>query len=240
MQLSPRRSFLAGAAAGLLGACGGGAVSQAPAPSCPRVPALVSCRGDSLTSGSIAPSPTVGGGAYLDVRPVERLQQLLAGAALCIDHGVPAQGVGELVPGWASSLRVEPASVLVLRWGGADAIGGTEPDAFEQRLLQITRQALAAGKRVVLPGLIQMARKAEWQDVIGMTADVFADRAARAAAIDASVRRVAQATGAAWVDIRALRFDGAADIADAVHPAQAYSDRCAQAIAAAVLPLLTN
>lgn len=240
--MTARRSFIAGAASGLLVACGGGAVSNVPAaapvPACPRLPALVSCWGDSITSGSIAPSPDVAGGTYLAVRPVERLQQMLAAQAWCIDRGVPALSVEDLWPGWESSVRMDPAAVLVLRVGGADTLGGVSVQRFEGLLHELVLTCQRAGKRVVLPGVIHMARKPEWQDRIGLTAEVYAAKADKAAQMDRAVQAVALATGAVHVDVRALPFAGPADIADAVHPAQAYADRCVAAIAAAVRGVL--
>lgn len=233
--MADRRSILLGTAAGALAACGGGAAPVGYV-GASRRPALVACIGDSLFSGGIHLSPTGDQAGWLSPRPVLLLRQQLG--VDCIDYSRGGFGARALLSSWETDLLVEPSNCVVLRLGGADAIGGVEPSEFKGDLAELVRLALAAGRRVVLPGLPWMARRPAWQDPIGMTQAVFVDRAARAAAIDSAVREVALDAGVPFVDIRSLPFQGAEDLADAVHLAQPYANRCIAAIAAAVRPLL--
>jgi hypothetical protein len=72
--------------------------------------------------------------------------------------------------------------------------------------------AQAAGKRVLLVGVIATAT--------GETDD-----------FDLAVERTADAHGTGFVDVRAVPYTLPDDLADAVHPAQAWSDRITALIA---------
>lgn len=204
-------------------------------PAAAAIDRLVSVYGDSATAGSYSATPLAAQRSYLAVRPVARMVQALGAGWAGIDRGIPGWGTGEHWLGWESTIAMDPASITVLRFGAGDAALSTDPVVFEARLLAMTRIVQAAGKRAVLPGVIHVARRPEWQDPIGVTAEVISDKARWFAEMDQRVRNVSSATGGAFVDIRALRFDGAVDIADAVHPAQGYANRCADAIAVAIL-----
>ena len=232
-----RRTFLAGVSLGTLAACGGGAVATAPA--CAAPPTLISIWGDSTHSGGFARTPQEAGGGYLNPRPTARVVQQLGGAALGIDRSIPGWGIEAHAGGWASTMAMDPAGVIVLRFGGADTLGGIPPDLFSAVLNTMAGVAQLAGKRVVLVGIIYLARRPEWQDPIGMTADIVAAQQLRSAVLNDAVRAVATRRALPFADIRALPFDPATDIADAVHPAQGYSNRCADAIAACLKPLLS-
>lgn len=234
--MSARRTFLSGAALGGLAACGGGAVATAP--SCAAPLALVSFWGDSTHSGGFARTPQEAGGGYLSPRPTARVVQQLAGAALGIDRSIPGWGIEAQAGGWASTMAMDPAAVAVLRFGGADTLGTITPEAFAATLDAMVDVAQRAGKRVVLAGIIYLARRPEWQEPIGMTAAIVTAMQSRRAELNTAVRAVATRRALPFADIGALPFDPLADIADAVHPAQGYSDRCADAIAACLKPLL--
>ena len=206
-----RRNFAAGATLGALAACGGGAVSSQ---TCNRA-VLVDCIGDSSFCGF-----------ELAQRPIKRIEATTG--AQCINHAIP---------GWplathAATFDVtdSPASTVILRVGGADTLTLTPPAAFTAQLASQVAAAQGAGKRVILVGVIHTVRKPVEQNAIGIDAEAYERFAAHSQLMDNAVRAVAAMHAADFVDIRALRFDGAIDIWDAVHPAQAYSDRCADAI----------
>lgn len=196
--------------AALCAGCGGG-----------DQPRVIEWYGDSLTFGSIAgPSGEL---TRLAVPPVRRAQELLGGAALCVDLSLPGATVRDALDGvammpfgpFADHVRTTQASTLVIRYGGADAIRGTPLADFERDLAAMVRLAQAAGKRVLLVGVIATTS--------GIT-DAF----------DLAVERTADATGAGFVDVRAVPYSLPDDLADAVHPAQAWSDRMTAAIVLAI------
>jgi hypothetical protein len=233
--MAQRRDLLLGAVSGALTACGGAAGPAGYAAADTQLP-LVGCIGDSLFSGGVHLSPSGDQTGWLSPRPVLLMRRLLG--VDCIDYSRGGFGAAALLSSWGTDLLVEPSRCVVLRLGGADAIGGVDPAQFERDLDQLVALARAAGKAVVLPGLPWMARRPDWQDPIGMTQAVYIDRAERAAAMNTAVRRVASAADVPFVDIRSLPFTGPTDLADAVHLGQDYANRCVAAIAAAVRPLL--
>jgi hypothetical protein len=120
---------------------------------------------------------------------------------------------------FAEHVATTPASVLVVRYGGADALRGVPLAEFEQDLAELVRLAQAAHKRVLLAG------------VIATTSGVTDD-------FDLAVERTADALGAGFVDVRAVPYALPDDLADGVHPAQAWSDRITAAIVRHLRPLL--
>jgi len=216
--LKPRRWRCALLAA-LCAGCGGGDTPP------PRAPRVVEFYGDSLTFGSIAgPSGEL---TRLAVPPVRRAQELLGASALCVDLSLPGATVRDALDGvammpfgrFAEHVATTPASVLVVRYGGADALRGVPLAEFEQDLAELVRLAQAAHKRVLLVGVIATPTGAT---------DAF----------DLAVERTADALGAGFVDVRAVPFALPDDLADGVHPAQAWSDRITAAIVRHLRPLL--
>ena len=212
------RCWLCGLLAVLCAGCGGGSPAEPPAAPAPRV---IEFYGDSLTFGSIeGPAGTL---TRLAVPPVRRAQELLGTSALCVDLSLPGATVADALAGvammpfgrFADHVATTQASVLVIRYGGADAIRGTPLADFERDLAAMVRLAQAAGKRVLLVGVIATTS--------GIT-DPF----------DLAVERTADATGAGFVDVRAVPYTMPDDLADAVHPAQAWSDRMTAAIVLAI------
>lgn len=184
-------------------------------------PRVIEWYGDSLTFGSVAgPSGEL---TRLPVPPVRRAQELLGDAALCVDLSLPGATVRDALDGvammpfgrFAEHVAATQASVLVVRYGGADAIRGTPLADFERDLAAMVRLAQAAGKRVLLVGVIATPT--------GATDD-----------FDLAVERAADALGAGFVDVRAVPYSLPDDLADAVHPAQAWSDRMTAAIVLAI------
>ena len=208
---NPRR-WLCALLAALCVGCGGGA-GPAPAPAV----RVIEFYGDSLTFGSIAgPSGTL---TRLGVPPVRRAQELLGDAALCVDLSLPGATVADALAGvammpfgrFADHVAATPAQTLVIRYGGADAIRGTQLPTFERDLASMVTLAQAAGKTVWLVGVIATPS--------GVT-DAY----------DLAVERTADALGAGFVDVRAVPFAFPDDLADGVHPAQPWADRLTAAI----------
>ena len=195
--------------------CGGGGDAPAPAPA--PAPRVIEFYGDSLTFGSI--SGADGTLTRLAVPPVRRAQELLGAAALCVDLSLPGATVADALAGaammpfsaFAQHVSATAASTLVIRYGGADALRGTPLAAFERDLGAMVTQAQAAGKTVLLVGVITLPG--------GATDDY-----------DLAVERAADAHGAGFVDVRAVPVTFPDDLADPVHPAQAWSDRITAAI----------
>jgi hypothetical protein len=195
--------------ASLCAGCGGG---DAP----PALP-VVEFYGDSLTFGSI--SGPAGELTRLDVPPVRRAQELLVDAAVCVDLSLPGATVADALAGvpmmpfgrFADHVATTSAQTLVIRYGGADAIRGTPLQEFSRDLEQLVSLAKKANKHVVLVGVI--ATKT------GVTDDY-----------DLTVERVADSFGVGFVDVRAVPVDLDTDLADAVHPAQKWSDDVTAAI----------
>lgn len=208
------RCWLCGLLAVLCAGCGGGSPDEPPAAPAPRV---IEFYGDSLTFGSIAgPSGEL---TRLAVPPVRRAQELLGGAAMCVDLSLPGATVRDALDGvnmmpfgrFADHVRTTRADTLVIRYGGADAIRGTPLADFERDLTTLVTLAQSAGKTVLLVGVIATSS--------GVTDD-----------FDLAVERVADAMGAGFVDVRAVPYALPDDLADGVHPAQAWSDRITAAI----------
>lgn len=217
MMTAKPRCWLCALLAALCAGCGGG---DAP----PALP-VVEFYGDSLTFGSI--EGPAGELTRLAVPPVRRAQQQLEDAAVCVDLSLPGATVRDALDGvammpfgrFAEHVATTTASVLVVRYGGADALRGVAVADFERDLAELVRLAQAAHKRVLLVGVIATPT--------GATDD-----------FDLAVERTADALGAGFVDVRAVPATLPDDLADAVHPAQAWSDRTTAAIVRHLRPLL--
>lgn len=209
------RCWLCGLLAALCAGCGGGSPDESPAAPAQRV---IEFYGDSLTFGSI--EGPAGSLTRLAVPPVRRAQELLGDSALCVDLSLPGATVADALAGvammpfgrFAEHVAGTAASVLVIRYGGADAVRGTPLANFERDLGEMVSLAQAAGKTVLLVGVIAT------QD--GATDD-----------FDLAVERTADALGTGFVDVRAVPVTFPDDLADGVHPAQAWSDRITALIA---------
>mgnify|MGYP003527608969 FL=1 len=209
------RCWLCGLLAALCAGCGGGSPDEPPAAPTPRV---IEFYGDSLTFGSI--EGPAGSLTRLAVPPVRRAQELLGDAALCVDLSLPGATVADALAGvammpfgrFADHVRTTQASTLVIRYGGADAMRGTQLADFERDLGEMVSLAQAAGKTVLLVGVIATTT--------GVTDDY-----------DLAVERAADAFGTGFIDVRAVPVTWPDDLADNVHPAQAWSDRITALIA---------
>ena len=213
------RCWLCTLLAALCAGCGG---DSQPSPLAPQA-RIIEFYGDSLTFGSIAgPSGEL---TRLGVPPVRRAQELLGDAALCVDLSLPGATVRDALDGvammpfgrFADHMQATGASTLVVRYGGADALRGVPVADFEHDLSRLVTLAQAAGKRVLLVGVIATPS--------GVTDDY-----------DLAVERTADALGTGFVDVRAVPVTFPDDLADGVHPAQAWSDRLTAAIVRPLQP----
>ena len=209
------RCWLCGLLAVLCAGCGGGSPAEPPAAPAPRV---IEFYGDSLTFGSIeGPAGTL---TRLAVPPVRRAQELLGDSALCVDLSLPGATVADALAGvammpfgrFAEHVRTTQASTLVIRYGGADAVRGTPLADFERDLEAMVSLAKKSHKLILLVGVIATTS--------GVTDDY-----------DLAVERVADAHATGFVDVRSVPFTLPDDLADDVHPAQAWSDRITALIA---------
>jgi hypothetical protein len=174
--------------------------------------------GDSLTFGSI--EGPAGELARLSVPPVRRAQELLGDGFLCVDYSLPGATAADALAGvagmpfgpFAEHVKTTSARLLVIRYGGADAVRGTPLADFERDLGEMVTLAQAAGKTVLLVGVIATTT--------GVTDDY-----------DLAVERAADAFGTGFIDVRAVPVTWPDDLADDVHPAQAWSDRITALIA---------
>ena len=215
--MTTARCWLCTLLAALCAGCGGGGAPPVAPPPQADAQQVVEFYGDSLTFGSIAgPSGEL---TRLGVPPVRRAQELLGDAALCVDLSLPGATVADALAGvammpfgrFADHVAATAAQTLVIRYGGADAIRGTPLPDFERDLSALVTLAQAAGKTVWLVGVINTP---------GGETDAY----------DLAVERTADALGLGFVDVRAVPFAFPDDLADGVHPAQAWSDRLTAAI----------
>lgn len=221
--MSPRH-WLYALLAALCAGCGGGDGSVPPATR------MIAFYGDSLTFGSIA--GPAGELARLSVPPVRRAQELLGDGFLCVDYSLPGATAADALAGvagmpfgpFADHIKTTAATTLVLRYGGADAVRGVALADFERDLEALVSLARKSHKQVLLVGVIPLHP----------AGDVTQAMADRADAFDAAVERVADAHATGWVDVRAVPATLPDDLADPVHPAQAWSDRITAAIARAL------
>ena len=216
------RHWLYALLAALCAGCGGGDGSVPPATR------MIAFYGDSLTFGSIA--GPAGELARLSVPPVRRAQELLGDGFLCVDYSLPGATAADALAGvagmpfgpFADHIKTTAATTLVLRYGGADAARGVALPDFERNLSALVGLSQAAGKTVLLVGVI-----AFYSNGGAMTQDLVE----RADEFNAAVKRVADAYGTGFVDVRTVPVTFPDDLADDVHPAQAWSDRITALIA---------
>ena len=213
------RCWLCALLAALCAGCGG---DSQPSPLAPQA-RIIEFYGDSLTFGSIA--GPAGELTRLAVPPVRRAQELLGASALCVDLSLPGATVRDALDGvammpfgrFADHMQATGADTLVIRYGGADALRGVSLTDFERDLSALVTLAQAAGKTVWLVGVIATPT--------GVTDD-----------FDLAVERTADAFGVGFVNVRAVSVTFPADLADGVHPAQAWSDRLTAAIVRPLQP----
>lgn len=210
------RALLLVVVAVLVAACGGGDASPAPRP-------VVAVYGDSLASGHLATPP-----GRLAVPPARRLQEMLGEQALVVDYAQPGARVADALAGaatmplqaFAEHVRTATPDVVVLRFGGADALLGTPPENFARDVAQLVALARAEGAAVVLVGLPHHPAHER-----------------RLQALDAAAAGIARAAGLPWVDLLAVP---AGELADGTHPSQGYADALVAPIAAEIIATLAR
>ena len=210
----------------LCAGCGDGGVDGGDG-SAPRATRVIAFYGDSLTFGSIA--GPAGELARLSVPPVRRAQELLGDGALAVDMSLPGATAADALAGvagmpfgpFADHVKTTAATTLVLRYGGADAVRGVPLPDFERNLSTMVGLAQAAGKTPLLVGVIAFHANGG-----AMTQDLVE----RADEFNAAVKRVAGAYNTGFADVRSVPVTFPDDLADPVHPAQAWSDRITAAI----------
>ncbi len=222
---------------GALAGCGGGGASAEPVHA--SAPVRVSFYGDSITSGTIK-TPA----GWLNPRPVARITELAGGALQGVDYslgGATVQDARDGTPGmpfgpFAQAILADTSPVIVIRYATANALRFADrlPE-YERALTDMVGQARAAGKTVVLAGSTHIAAP-----MPGLSADDSRQVLANVDAFEAATRTVAQRTQVPFVDLRAVPFAGAADMADDVHPNQQYSDRLSAHLARALVALLAS
>ena len=192
-----------------LGGCGGGGDARTDAPK-----PVIEMLGDSLTAATILPVP-----------PAQRLRELLhdeydvqarAVAGATIRQSLTGESNGDIVWRWlpfADQVLADRPSIVLLRWGGSDAVAGTDPEAF----------------RVLLTQAVRDAKKAGTVYVVGVIRSVPFELPS--AATDRINREVAGAEGVPFINLRDLPFDPVTDTADSLHPSQSYSDRIMKRVA---------
>jgi lysophospholipase L1-like esterase len=219
------KHLMAALVAAFLCACGGGGSSEPPA----RAPAIVAIWGDSIPSGTYAlPDGSVG---RHSPSPVQRINELAAGRFVARDHAIPGMTTRNALQGgfsWQGSAPSQPfaefvrstdASVIVLRYGTADALWLVTPDEFRDNLRELVRVGQDAGKRVVLVEPINQGAGVIYADPMAVI-----------------VKDIAQERGALFIPVRDLP----AVLIDGIHPDQATADRLAARITEHLLVLISS
>ncbi len=207
------RTILCLALALLLTACGGGGVgvgaesggAGADARVDGAVP-LVAFYGDSITSGTHRGGTEAWTPAVWSPTPVQHIAVLANVAAM--DYSYDGASSAD------ARIAHDASDVVVIRFGVADTVYGLAPDVFAGHITRLVGEAQALGKQVLLTGLTRTSSGDTLQ-------------------LDAVMREHAATLGVGFVDVYALPFTPD-ELADALHPGEAYSRRVGQAVAAAV------
>jgi lysophospholipase L1-like esterase len=202
-----------------LAACGGGGggaggasfapVAAAPMPPTKQAPAAPDCSvalyGDSIMAGYVMD------GSRLAEPPAAALKRLRP-AYRIVDHSAAGETANARM---ATFVNDTPGTRLVVLEDGMN--DATLQLAYEQPLRTMVQRAKALAATPIVTGLSHTrAGAVPLRD-----------------AYDQVARSVAADEGAVFADWGAVRFD-AADMADDVHPAQAYSTRLVEQLAAAL------
>jgi lysophospholipase L1-like esterase len=178
---------------------------RAPAPPAPVRNCSVALYGDSILWGGYGATM----GTRLQDPPAVALRRIRP-AWVVSDHSVIGDSAHKRSPSFLKE-RIS-ASVVVLQYGIND-VGNNY--AYEPALRAMAQHAKVQGKVLVITGLSR----------------VRGSLAERTAQYDATARRVASETGAVFADWSTVAFDPA-HMADDIHPAQPYSSRLNERLAA--------
>lgn len=178
-----------------LASCGGGGGSTKP---------VVAFYGDSITEGTHSAKYNQWIPERWKPTPVEHIAALADVTA--IDYS--ENGASSL----NAVIKIDPASIVVIRFGVADTVYKLSPDEFRGAITRLVAEARALNKRVILTGLTHTADKdtSILNDVMKERADVL---------------------GVGFVDVYSLPFSPIIDLADTLHPSEDYSRRIGVAIA---------
>ena len=197
-------------------------------------PVLVSFYGDSITRGD-----------GLNPRPVERRTELARGAFVGIDYSLGGATVQDATAGdyrlpykmpFADWIKQDPAKVCVIGHAGANALHYPDRiDEYDALLTAMITQARDSGKAVVLSGMtwvaapIANASEADSARILQNLSE-FDDR----------TEWIAMREGCKFLDLRSVPFNGAMDMLDQVHPAQAYADRVSAYVVQQLINLISG
>ncbi|MES2247783.1 MAG: SGNH/GDSL hydrolase family protein [Pseudomonadota bacterium] len=147
-------------------------------------------------------------------RPLAALQRKYT-ALRWTDHAVPAVQLTALAKYFDESPRT--GRWVVIENGVIDAWFDVKPAVFVQTLKHMVERVRAEGREPVLTGF---SRQVESPKV-----GIHKAQLIRRDQYDLLVRRLAQTLQVPFVDWGAVRFEGAGDLLDGVHPGLAYSNR---------------
>lgn len=164
---------------------------------------VVDVYGDSIVAGTSLPD-----------RPLAALMRRYPSLTL-VDHAVPMVLLTELAHRFDASPRT--GRWVVIENGVIDAWRHVNPAAFVQALRGTIERVRAEGREVVLTGF---SRQVE-----APALHIRKEQLTRRDQYDLLVRRLAEVMKVPFVDWGAVRFDGAGDLSDGVHPHLAYSNR---------------
>ncbi len=178
------------------------ALPPAVAPAAPQR-CVAEVYGDSIVAGTNLPD-----------RPLTALMRRHPGLTL-VDHAVPAVLLTELAQRFDAAPRT--GRWVVIENGVIDAWRNVKPAVFVQTLHDMLVRVRAEGREPVLTGF---SRQVETPGLY-----IRKEQLTRRDQYDLLVRRLAQTMNVPFVDWGAVRFDGAGDLSDGVHPGLAYSNR---------------
>lgn len=201
-----RRSICQSVLAALMSACGGGGDPPKPTPAPVKLP-VVAFYGDSITDGTHSSDFIVWTPTKWSPTPVETIRMLLGFA--------PTQVIDYSYSGAASTdakIADDASTIVVIRFGVADAVRGLLPVEFGKNISRLITEARALGKQVLLTGLTHAASAdtLPWNLMMASVANLYE---------------------VPFVDVYALPFDPAVDLADPLHPSESYSHRIGAVIA---------
>lgn len=147
-------------------------------------------------------------------RPLIALQRRFPGLVF-IDHSAPEVLLTVLGRGFNSSPR--SGRWVVIENGVIDAWKKTQPAVFVQTLVSMIERVRSEGREPVLTGFSRQVQTPVFH--------IHKEQLARRDQYDLLVRRTAESMKVPFVDWGAVRFDGASDLQDGIHPGLAYSNR---------------
>jgi hypothetical protein len=171
---------------------------------------VVAFYGDSITTGTHSAEPFDWLPAGWHPSPVAHMAQLAGFTP--IDYSYDGASSKD------ATIKPDDSGIVVIRYGVADTVHGLTSEQFASNIRRLIAEARALGKRVLLTGCTHAG-------------DVDTSL------LDRVMRECAASEDVAFVDVHALPF-GDGDLADGIHPAEGYSRRVGEKVAAAIGDLL--